>query len=122
MAQYRTAAVGAFGVPSVAKKAGNECPVLAALFGPAGAGATMSVRGVRTPTLSLPLCSTSEKGPKAVNRAKHRAALARFWLAARHPTTEVARADAKLENCSNFQEDHGGSGLHSKNKDLLCEM
>jgi hypothetical protein len=29
VAQYRTAAVGAFGVPSVAKKAGNECPVLA---------------------------------------------------------------------------------------------
>jgi hypothetical protein len=29
VAQYRTAAVEAFGVPSVAKKAGNECPVLA---------------------------------------------------------------------------------------------
>jgi hypothetical protein len=29
VAQYRTAAVAAFGVPSVAKKAGNECPVLA---------------------------------------------------------------------------------------------
>jgi len=29
VSQYRTAAVGAFGVPSVAKKACNECPVLA---------------------------------------------------------------------------------------------
>jgi hypothetical protein len=29
--------------------------------------------------------------------AKHRAAHAHFWLAARHPNTEVARADAKLE-------------------------
>ena len=27
VAQYRIAVVGAFGVPSVAKKAGNECPV-----------------------------------------------------------------------------------------------
>jgi hypothetical protein len=31
------------------------------------------------------------------HRAKHRAAHAHFSLAARHPTTEVARADAKLE-------------------------
>jgi protocatechuate 3,4-dioxygenase beta subunit len=56
------------------------------------------------------------------HRAKHRAAHAHFSLAARHHTTEVARADAKVENCSNFQEDHERSRLHSKNKNLLCEM
>jgi hypothetical protein len=31
------------------------------------------------------------------HRAKHRAAHAHFSLADRHPTTEVARADAELE-------------------------
>jgi hypothetical protein len=56
------------------------------------------------------------------NRAEHHVAHANFPLAAWHPTTEVARADAKHEKCSNFQEDHVRSRLHSKNKDLLCDM
>jgi hypothetical protein len=94
VAQYRTAAVGASGVPSVAKKAGNEYPVLAL--------SDLRVSGQRCPfavserTLSLPFADF-RKLTQSGHRAKHRAEHTHFSLAARHPTTEVARADAKLE-------------------------
>jgi len=41
-------------------------------------------------------CSKSENDPSG-HRAKRRAAHAHFSLAARNPTTEVAKTDAKLE-------------------------
>jgi hypothetical protein len=54
------------------------------------------VRSRRQNGPCLCLLLTSENGPKAVIGRSTVLRMPHFWLAARHPTTEVARADAKL--------------------------
>ena len=120
VAQYRTAAVGASACRALRRKPGTNIRFWH--FRTCGCRGTMSVRGVER-TLSLPFADF-RKWTQSGHRAKHGAAHAHFWLAAGHPTTEVARADAKLEKLQQLSRRPRRSRLHCKNKNLpvRCEQ
>jgi hypothetical protein len=74
------------------------------------------------PWLALAFLATTALPPKAVIG---RSTVLRMPISrSRLGTLPLKSPEPMLssKNCSNFQEDHGRSRLHSKNKNLLCEM